>query len=334
MSDNLAEDFADLAMENRRLRSRSRGYSDASSMVARRDEYLKYELRDRERRLEEIERREEFEREEQRLKDKYENKRIQDDMKRQADESDSKAEKKRIIEEYERKQREDEEDRKDDEKRLREKIEREKREAKDKEEREYQEFLQKQKEKEAKDKADKKAKEEEMEEEMRKRLSKHGYTYDQIERMISDKKEETTSKTTTIVTTRGGNQRPTYAKIKREFLSIDTLSYYDIPYEIDAVSWCTSEVLEHKADSFAERSRLLHHPPRDGQVRDRRVVRAHEALAFWEAAPRCPEEGEGVRVGEEAGSKPEQGEARYLGDQEVVRRFECPGGSLVEVHWR
>lgn len=237
LGDNLAEEFVDLAVENRRLRSRSRGFSDASSsFTTRRDDYLEYELRDRERRLREMERREELDREEERLKDKYDSQRIKDDAKRRADEDEAKAEKKRIIDEYERKQREDEEDRKEEEKRLREKIEREKREAKEKEEREWQEFLQKQKEKEEKEKAEKKAKEEEMENEMRKRLSKHGYTYDQIERMISDKKEETTSKTTTITTTRSSNQRPTYAKIKREYLSVDTLAYYDIPYEYDPVS--------------------------------------------------------------------------------------------------
>ncbi|KAK5168080.1 uncharacterized protein LTR77_006648 [Saxophila tyrrhenica] len=236
LGDDLVDDFADLALENRRLRSRSRGRSDAG-VLSRRDDLLEYELRDRDRRLQEIERREMLQREEDRMKEKYELQRVKEEAKRKADEEEAKAERKRIIDEYERRQREDEEDRKEEERRIREKIEREKKEAKEREEREWAEFLQKQKEKEAKEKAEKKAEEERVEDEMRKRLSKHGYTYDQIERMIKDKKDEPTTSnmtTTTTMTRTYGSHRPTYAKIHRDFISIDTLTYYDIPYEYDS----------------------------------------------------------------------------------------------------
>ncbi len=238
LGDDLVDDFAEMAMENRRLRSRSRGRSDAGAL-SRRDDLLEYELRDRDRRLQEVERREVLQREEDRMKERYELQRVKDEAKRKADEEANKADRKRIIEEYERKQREDEEERKEEEKLLREKIEREKREAKEKEEREWAEFERRQKEKEEKKKKEAKEEEERLEDEMRRRLSKHGYTYDQIERMIKDKKDEPVSKTTTTTTMvrqNLGPARPTYAKIHRDFLSIDTLTYYDIPYEYDRVS--------------------------------------------------------------------------------------------------
>lgn len=72
---------------------------------------------------------------------------------------------------------------------------------------------------------------------MRKRLAKNGYTQNQIDAMIREKdsKQQTTSKTTTTVEKWRSNA-PTYAKIHRDYLSIDTLRYYEIPWEYDRVS--------------------------------------------------------------------------------------------------
>jgi hypothetical protein len=201
-------------------------------MLTRPDPYLEYELRDRERRLRELERREELDREDERLKDKYEREKLRDDARRRADEDDAKAEKQKIIDDYEKLQRE----KKEEEKRVRERVEREQAEEKAREKKEWEEFLQKQKAEEEKKKQEEKEEKEKMEDEMRKRLAKHGYTYEQIERMISEKKDEPVNRTTTITTTRQLGGRPTYAKIKREYLSVDTLRYYDIPYEYDPVS--------------------------------------------------------------------------------------------------
>ncbi|KAK3708925.1 Multidrug resistance protein [Vermiconidia calcicola] len=238
LGDELVEGFADLAVENQRLRSRSRGRSDAG-VGDRRDDYVMWELRQKERELRDIERRASLEKEEEMIKQKFELQRAQEEAKKKFDEVAKRAERRRIIADYEQQQREDEEDRIEEEKRLLAKIEREKREKEEKEKREYNEFLVKQKEKEEKDKREKKEAEEKLEEELRKRLSRNGYTYEQIERMISDEKDKvkppTTNKTTTTTTTIRalGPARPTYAKVRREYLSIDTLTYYNIPYEID-----------------------------------------------------------------------------------------------------
>ena len=79
---------------------------------------------------------------------------------------------------------------------------------------------------------------------MRERLYKAGYSSREIERVISDEKEKTTKKITTTTTTRTsnaltpfeGSRAPIYAKIHRDYLSVDTLKYYDIPWEYDKVS--------------------------------------------------------------------------------------------------
>ena len=239
LGDELAEDLVDLQLENRRLRSRSRGRSDASS--SRPSDYYEWELRQRDRELKDIERRAALSRERERVEQEYEMKRLKDEAKRKADEAAAKDEKKRIIDDYERRQREDEEDRKAEEKRIKEKLEREKREAKEKEEREWNEFLRKQREKEEKEKDEKKKKEEEFEDEMRKRLARFGFTPAQIDVMVQEEKAKQGMKTTTTTTSTaierwGAPRNPVYAKIHRDYLSVDTLKYYDVPWEYDRVS--------------------------------------------------------------------------------------------------
>ena len=103
--------------------------------------------------------------------------------------------------------------------------------------------MQKQKEKEEEEKAKKKEHEEEIEREMRERLARKGYSYREIERILEDEKAVKTTRTTTTTTTRAGNalvpfdghHAPVYAKVHRDFLSVDTLKYYDVPWEYDKV---------------------------------------------------------------------------------------------------
>lgn len=110
--DLLAEEIANLALENQRLRSRSRGRSDAGFWMDGREE---------------------------RLRSEFEIRRLQEEAKREADARVAKDREKQIIDDYQRKQREEEQERKDEEKRLRDKIAREAVEAKEKEEREWKE---------------------------------------------------------------------------------------------------------------------------------------------------------------------------------------------------
>lgn len=138
LGDELADSFADLAIENRRLRSRSRRRS-LSPYENGRDDFLEYELRMKERELRERQRRDELREEEERIRAEYEARRLRGDVKRRADEDAAKDRDKRIIDDWERKRREDKEAAEEEEKRLRQKIEREKVEAKEKEEREWDE---------------------------------------------------------------------------------------------------------------------------------------------------------------------------------------------------
>lgn len=63
----------------------------------------------------------------------------------------------------------------------------------------------------------------------------------EIERERVKRKTTTTTTTTTIsggalVPLYPANQAPTYAKVKREHIAIETLKYYGIPWEYDRVS--------------------------------------------------------------------------------------------------
>lgn len=175
---------------------------------------------------------------------------------------------------YERKQREEEEERKAEEKRILEKHEREEREKQEKEKREWEEvcvkswpvltshdvcgrgrgidvltvvqFERRQREKKAKEEEDKKKKEAEFEEEMRRRLSRQGYTEAQIDRMVNKEKvdKQTMVNKTTTTIEKWGSKAPVYAKIHRDYLSIETLRYYEIPYEYDRVSVVNLDIVD------------------------------------------------------------------------------------------
>lgn len=88
LGSDLINEIEDLTLENRRLRSRSRGRSDAgfSSTSGGNVDRYEWELRQREKELKEIERQKQWEAEKKRFEQDYQIKKIEDD-----------AEKKRII---------------------------------------------------------------------------------------------------------------------------------------------------------------------------------------------------------------------------------------------
>lgn len=103
----------------------------------------------------------------------------------------------------------------------------------------YLQFERRQREKQAKEAEEKKAKEAEFEEEMRRRLARQGYSQSQIDSMVKEKDEKTEKKQTTTTTTveKWRSSAPVYAKIHRDYISIDTLRYYEVPYEYDRVGF-------------------------------------------------------------------------------------------------
>ncbi|WPG99720.1 Hypothetical protein R9X50_00253900 [Acrodontium crateriforme] len=276
LGDGLVEDLAEMAIRDR-LRSRSRGRSDAGAID--RSEFYEWQLQEERRKQEDARRRAAWDAE-------AELKRIKEQAKRKADEEEEKEERKRVIAEYEEKKRKEAEEAKEEERRIREKVEREKKEAKEREEREWNEFLRKQKEKEEKEKAEKKAEKEKLEIEMRRRLENFGYTQEQIDIMVDEEKakkykeDHKRGPTTTTTTTSSSleifkSRAPTYAKIHRDYLSIDTLIYYDIPYEHDKNNpdyiiilremdkYETEVLFEHTKRLRAKKSTLLLEAPKD-----------------------------------------------------------------------
>ncbi|KAK5132929.1 hypothetical protein LTR08_008376 [Meristemomyces frigidus] len=191
----------------------------------------------------------------------YEEKKRQDAQKAKDEDTRTKEKMDRVIWDYEDKKRKDVQRVKDEEIRFKEKMEREKHEAKEeeqrikekmerearetkaREEREWKEFLQKQKEKDDKEKAAKKAEKEKFESEMRRRLAPFGYTEHQIDVMVDEEKAKKYKEEHARSPRRAspGNQvgiwtshrAPVYAKVHRDYLSVDTLIYYDIPYRFD-----------------------------------------------------------------------------------------------------
>lgn len=277
LGDELELDLAELALEHRYGRSRSRGRSDASVMPGAYPGMAEWQLRQREAELKEQSR-------DRRLK--YEQERIENKLKLEALELAAKQEKaedaakdteKRILENYQRKlrekaeeekrlaaefeqkQRERKEMEKAEEQRIKDKLEKEKIAEKEKREREYREFKQREKDaadeeeriyneflrkqKEKKEKAEKAAKEAEdaFQNEMRKRLANLGYTEKTIEIMVD---EEKAKKFKTQVEKKKDDpfqppRAPVYPKIKTKYISVETLRYYQLPWKYDPVCYTT-----------------------------------------------------------------------------------------------
>lgn len=160
-----------------------------------------------------------------------------------------KEEERRILEKVER----DKKEAKEEERRILERHERERKEAKEREEQQWKEFEQKQRERH--EEAERKEKEEKAKVDaiMLDRLLKAGYSLEQAEAMIDPKKAKKERKhkhesDITIIETGGGgggggvvmvpehtHHVPVYAKIHKKYLDVQTLRYYQIPYEYDVV---------------------------------------------------------------------------------------------------
>jgi hypothetical protein len=91
---------------------------------------------------------------------------------------------------------------------------------------EYEAFLERQRAKEADEQWMKKRQEEDFESAMRDRLSQFGFRDEQIETLLLPKEQPDSQSI---------KPQPTYAKISRTHLDVETLHYYDIPYEYDTV---------------------------------------------------------------------------------------------------
>ncbi|EMD00699.1 hypothetical protein BAUCODRAFT_127820 [Baudoinia panamericana UAMH 10762] len=266
---DLVEDLAEMAILEKVGvgRSRSRGRSDVA--LVDRPDFYEWRLEQKERELEEQKRRQLWEKEAElrRMRDEArrhkaeedaeaEKKRIisdWEDRKRKEAAAAKDAEIK-AIEKMERERKEakeaevralerlerDKREAREEEERIRDKIEREKIEAKAKKERERQEFLREEWERAEKKKAEAKAEKEKLEHEMRKRLEAFGvYSQAQIDFMVSEESAKKLKEERDRPIGRVGQielwkpVRPVYPKVHRDYLSVDTLIYYDIEYEID-----------------------------------------------------------------------------------------------------
>lgn len=222
--DEVVEEFAKTALRNG-VRSRSERRSEAS--LIDRSDFYQWRLQEKEKALEEIQQR-------QRWEEKTELKRIRELNNKRADEE-------RLIARYEETKRKEAETAKADEIRIKEKMQREKREAEDKEEKDYEKFLLKLNKKEEEKKAKEDEDKEKVDQELKRRLVNAGYTEAQIGYILDEgrqKKAKARSQSRSAVGggTWGLNDRgPVYGRVHNEYLSVDTLLYYGIPYEVDKV---------------------------------------------------------------------------------------------------
>lgn len=181
---------------------------------------------------------EEYQRKQREKKDKAkdEERRIKDQIER--DERDAKEKERAMLREIELKKQAE----KEKEERMWHELELKKQAEKDKKEAELKEAERIIHEREEKKKKDAKAAEEKFQEEMRHRLRDLGYTEQTIEIMVDKEKAE---KFKHQVEDQGRSdalnvyrapKNPIYPKIHRDYLAVETLQHYDLPWEYDRVS--------------------------------------------------------------------------------------------------
>jgi hypothetical protein len=248
--------------ELRRLKDRIEASESDAKFTSRLElEELKREQKLREMELKRKEEREKVlaEREKQEREAKEERKRIK--MEIEVKEKEEEDERKRMIAEYQQKESEkkkqqdeatakaiaDYEKKKADEKKkeeeLKAKFRAEEEEAKRKAKEERDNWKAKLEKEEMEEKEKKKKQEKEMEEEMRKKMSKFGFQDNQIEAVLHPRKagrlslgalpDQPIVSTTAVATT---YRAPTYVKIHKDHIDIETLRYFGLPWEYDTVS--------------------------------------------------------------------------------------------------
>jgi hypothetical protein len=132
--------------------------------------------------------------------------------------------------------------------RLKFKMEEDERKRKEKEEEE--EWMHKLKMKKEKEKEEEKRKEKEIEEALHKKMAVFGFQENQIQAVLDPKKAQNlpagyapshprpaqqNQQSTSVGIWTGHHATPTYIKVSREHLDIETLKYYNLRYEIDVV---------------------------------------------------------------------------------------------------
>ncbi|KAK0307739.1 hypothetical protein LTR82_015879 [Friedmanniomyces endolithicus] len=264
LGDEIVDELAYLELRDLTARSRSRGRSDVGRDG--RQDYYEWELERKARELDEERQRQAAERE-------WEVRRLREEGKRRRAGEEEEAERKRTIAEYEEKRRRDvaaakeaevryqekmereKREQKEEETRMREKIKRDEAEAKEKEKREYDAFLLKQKEKAEKEKAAQLVEKAKFEREMRKRLEGFGAKHAREERSRSRGRQVVEE----LEIWRPS--RPVYPKVHRDFVAVETLTYYNIPYEVDrdnpAYLILRREMTRHETDVLFEHTRRL-----------------------------------------------------------------------------
>lgn len=163
-------------------------------------------------------------------------------LKMEKEAKEAEEERKRIIAEFEKKKMDDMKKKHEQEQALIARLKQQEEEKKKKEKAEWEEFERKQKEKQEKAAAEKKKKEEEFEADMRKRLSQFGFQENQIQAMIKPEKAHELpvglSPANPIEQHHHHHHthKPTYVKVHRDHLAVETLTYYGLPWEWDRVS--------------------------------------------------------------------------------------------------
>ena len=138
-----------------------------------------------------------------------------------------------------------------------------------------------------------------LEEAMRKRLAQFGFQENQIQAMIHPEQQQKLEKNTGLTPHNPLRiaPQPTYARIRSEHLDIETLHYYDIPYEYDVdpnYIIVLREMSQRETDVLFEHTRRLrsNHGDRlfiEADVRDRRGKKEY---AFVRRKSRTREEDE------------------------------------------
>ncbi|KAF1951455.1 hypothetical protein CC80DRAFT_207173 [Byssothecium circinans] len=148
-------------------------------------------------------------------------------------EREAKEERERIVHQYEMQKVTDEAKARKQREELVMQLRIEEEQRKQKEKEEWDRFLLLQKQKEEEEKAKKEKAEKELEEQMRQRLAHFGFQENQIQAMIKPDEARKLQQGQSPANPLRLTHQPTYVKVHKEHLAVDTLLYYDIPYEID-----------------------------------------------------------------------------------------------------
>lgn len=203
-------------------------------------------------------------------------------VRKQKEEMERKHERERRVNEYERQQFEDPAEAKKQLEELMMQLSLDEAEDRKKDRAEFEAIIRRRKDIEEAEKTKKREEEQKLDRAMRERLAEFGYNDNQIQSMVTLEDQQKGKGLAPIPEQL--DPPPTYAKIHSRYLDIETLHYYDLPYELDTTDPSNTYIIVLRENLSQRETEVLFEHTRRLKAGRKTAKQEHNARLYMEAS--------------------------------------------------